>query len=44
MRVAADNPGQLPPLKRSNQTKGFAVLHKRWAVERTLAWLNRCRR
>ena len=30
-------------VKRSNQ-KGFAVLPKRWIVERTLAWLNRCRR
>jgi transposase len=24
--------------------KGFVVLPKRWVVERTLAWLNRCRR
>ena len=24
--------------------KGFAVLPKRWIVERTIAWLNRCRR
>ena len=31
-------------VKRSDQTKGFAVLPKRWVVERTLAWLNRCRR
>jgi transposase len=31
-------------VKRSDQTKGFAVLPKRWLVERTLAWLNRCRR
>ena len=23
---------------------GFAVLPKRWIVERTIAWLNRCRR
>ena len=30
-------------VKRSDQ-KGFAVLPKRWIVERTLAWLNRCRR
>ena len=29
---------------RSDQTKGFVVLPKRWIVERTLAWLNRCRR
>jgi len=24
--------------------QGFAVLPKRWIVERTIAWLNRCRR
>ena len=29
---------------RSDQQKGFIVLSKRWIVERTLAWLNRCRR
>lgn len=31
-------------VKRSDQAKGFAVLPRRWVVERTLAWLNRCRR
>ena len=31
-------------VKRSDQVKGFAVLPKRWIVERTLAWLGRCRR
>jgi len=31
-------------VKRSDRVKGFAVLPKRWVVERTLAWLNRCRR
>jgi transposase len=29
---------------RSDQAKGFVALPKRWIVERTLAWLNRCRR
>lgn len=29
---------------RSDRQKGFVVLPKRWIVERTLAWLNRCRR
>jgi putative transposase len=24
--------------------KGFEVLPKRWVVERTIAWINRCRR
>ena len=28
----------------SEQSKGFVVLPKRWRGERTLAWLNRCRR
>jgi transposase len=31
-------------VKRSDQIAGFAVLPKRWVVERILAWLNRCRR
>lgn len=39
-------------VKRADRIKGFAVLPKRWIVERTpdqvrgrlLAWLNRCRR
>jgi transposase len=31
-------------VKRSDQAKGFLVLPKRWIVERTIAWLNRCRR
>jgi putative transposase len=39
----------LPNLKsqigrRSDRAKGFAPLPKRWIVERTIAWLNRCRR
>ena len=28
----------------ADQAKGFVVLPKRWIVERTIAWLNRCRR
>jgi transposase len=31
-------------VKRSDAAKGFAVLPKRWIVERSIAWLNRCRR
>ena len=31
-------------VKRSDCAKGFVVLPKRWLVERTFAWLNRCRR
>jgi transposase len=35
---------ELEIVKRSDQAKGFVILPKRWVVERTLAWLNRCRR
>ena len=31
-------------VKRSDTAKAFVVLPKRWIVERTIAWLNRCRR
>ena len=31
-------------VKRSDHVKGFVVLPKRWVVERTFAWLPRCRR
>ena len=31
-------------VKRSDQAKGFVLLPRRWVVERTFAWLNRCRR
>jgi transposase len=31
-------------VKRSDNAKGFEVLPKRWIVERTIGWLNRCRR
>src|SRR5262249_4865970 len=31
-------------VKRSDRTRGFVVLPRRWVVERTFAWLNRCRR
>jgi transposase len=31
-------------VKRCDRAKGFVVLPKRWIVERTIAWLNRCRR
>jgi transposase len=36
--------GEVDLVKRSEQATGFVVLPKRWVVERTLAWLNRCRR
>ncbi len=31
-------------VKRSDAAKAFIVLPKRWIVERTIGWLNRCRR
>lgn len=31
-------------IKRSDRASGFEVLPRRWVVERTFAWLNRCRR
>ena len=31
-------------VKRSDHAKGFVLLPKRWIVERTFAWLGRCRR
>ena len=31
-------------IKRSDQAKGFVILPRRWVVEQTIAWLNRCRR
>ena len=31
-------------VKRSDTAKGFTVLPKRWIVERTIGWLNCCRR
>ena len=35
---------RLEIVKRSDGAKGFAVLPKRWIVERTFGWLGRCRR
>jgi transposase len=31
-------------VRRSDKAIGFEVIPKRWVVERTFAWLNRCRR
>ena len=35
---------ELRAVERPQKLKGFAVLPKRWVVERTFAWLSRCRR
>ena len=31
-------------VKRPDGAKGFVLVAKRWVVERTLSWINRCRR
>ena len=31
-------------IKRSDRAKGFEILPRRWVVERTFAWIGRCRR
>ena len=37
-------PLRLEIVRRSDNVKGFAVLPRRWVVERTFAWLHRFRR
>lgn len=31
-------------VKRPDEAKGFVLLRRRWVVERTFAWIGRCRR
>ncbi|MDE2344767.1 MAG: transposase, partial [Betaproteobacteria bacterium] len=31
-------------VKRSDAASGFVLLPRRWVIERTFAWLSRCRR
>ncbi len=40
----AGNTGEAHGDKRSVQAKSFKVIPRRWVVERTIAWINRCRR
>lgn len=42
--AAAIGGWRLQIVKRSDQAKGFVVLPKQWIVERTFAWMGRCRR
>jgi putative transposase len=42
--VASECGWELQVIKRTDDTKGFKLLPKRWVVERTFAWLGRYRR
>jgi putative transposase len=42
--VASECGWKLEVIKRTDNTKGFKLLPKRWVVERTFAWLGRYRR
>ena len=43
--LASVMPGLVTEIvRRCDRAKGFAVLPKRWIVERTIGWLGRCRR
>lgn len=46
LRGALDKIGEwtIEIIKRSDTAQGFEVLPRRWVVERTFAWLGRCRR
>ncbi len=42
--MSRDAAWRIELVKRSAQAKGFEVIPRRWVVERTIAWINRCRR
>ena len=43
-QVMAGSDWEIEVVKRNPDAKGFEVIAKRWVVERTIAWINRCRR
>ena len=43
-RALDDAAWRIEVVKRSAEAKGFEVIPRRWVVERTIAWINRCRR
>ena len=43
-QAMAEASWRIEVVKRSPEAKGFEVIPKRWVVERTIAWINRCRR
>lgn len=42
--IASHGDWTIEIIKRSDAAKGFEILPRRWVVERTFAWLGRCRR
>ena len=42
--LKAEGDWTLEIIKRSDKAEGFVLLPRRWVVERTFAWLGRCRR
>lgn len=44
LMLKLDPSPEIEIVRRSDQAKGFVLLPRRWVVERTLAWLGRCRR
>ena len=42
--LAAHGRWTIEIIKRSDNAKGFVLLPRRWVVERTFAWIGRCRR
>lgn len=44
LALAGQGKWTIEVIKRSDKAEGFEVLPRRWVVERTFAWLGRCRR